>query len=833
MHAFNTSIEFLKRIQLFVALSIVFGICIGFFSNASLPFYQVAQSSLLLSFIGIVLFLFMIGFENIRSLFYITAVSAQHEGKKNLLHFSIISIVFIGNTFLLWTKGKIFQTDLGLILIHPLFLFLSASIVGIWGYKKRSVLFAETFPFKPVGAFFYLCLFLISTATIGYAYFSANDALYNSIEYMIVLTQLCMSLCFFLYVIINFAAPMMKNIKVYPYLFEAKFTPLFIAQGLGLIGIFSLFALSHYFPYKQSMASHYVQMGDYFASAEDTVLAKEYYNEAHLWDNLCHRANYSLAQIAEKEERWDLAFQHYEYALKRKPTPYAIIGLSGVYQHQKQLFPSFFMLKDGAELFPSSGEVKNNLGLTYYQLNIKDSALYMLQEAYKKIPSDAATNITYILLRSKDYSNADSILQSLGSFDDMPFENNVLAINTALKKQSPSIRFEQTTAKDSVLSPQLFTNMYNYSINNIAASDTNLTNKLNTWIQNEANEAYREDLMIAKGLNQFYGASENRSALITFHELEIQHPNTSYYPLVLAHWFVEKHRFDLASDYFYKAINSGYMQAQVLYVLSLLESHQYQKAKVYLEPWLSSNEPDKAMIAKLAASVINIKSSTEALNEKDLIKLRYVRWNIAQLNANERITVANSIKNEEIKTQALLSILEETIDAQNYKEALTLWNSLQKSTQTTSETIAWGNSLYMKLLVGLQDWETLKLEIPKTKVQNISYYRGIQAIVQKDSSAAAKHFIKGLTVDPLDETLAARAVFFLGERDFIGYYDLILAQLMAYPESVKLSEAYMILCINNAMDSFAEGELERIEQYLSTDRYKFWKEKIKKGSVLD
>ncbi|MBC7486316.1 MAG: hypothetical protein H7282_06170, partial [Cytophagaceae bacterium] len=91
----------------------------------------------------------------------------------------------------------------------------------------------------------------------------------------------------------------------------------------------------------------------------------------------------------------------------------------------------------------------------------------------------------------------------------------------------------------------------------------------------------------------------------------------------------------------------------------------------------------------------------------------------------------------------------------------------------------------------------------------------------------AKNFIKALSADPLEEELAARALLFLGERDFLAYYDLILAQLLAYPESVKLSEVYMLLCISNGMDSYAEGELQRIEPFLSEEKYKYWKSTIK------
>ncbi len=835
MHAFKTELDFFKRIQLFAALSILLAIGMACFAQAPQPFLQLAQSSLLLSFGAALLFLFMIGYENIRAFLYITSVSAQHDGKKSLLHFSIISVLYIGNTFLLWTKGKVFQEDLGLILIHPLFLFLSAALVGIYGYKKRSVLFSDTLPFKPLGAIFYLCLFIITTVTLGYAYFSANDALHNSIEYLIVFSQLCLSIAFVLYVWINFAAPMVKNIKIYPYLFEAKFTPLFIAQGLGIIGIFSLIALSHYFPYKQAVSAHYIQLGDYFANTEDTLLAKEYYHEAQLWDNLGHRANYTLAQLAEKEDRWDIAYQHYDNCLRRKPSTFAIIGLSGVYQHQKQLFPSFFMLKDGVHLFPQSGELKNNLGLTYHALNIKDSAVFMLQEAYKSVPSDAATNLLYLILKSGDYSQADSLTQALATFDEMPFENNLMAVHAAIGKNTPSQRFDKalTKANDSILSPQRFTNMYNYSINHMHVNDTVMIHKLNTWIQTEANENYREDLMIAKSMNQYYASNEARSALITFHELALQHPAAYFYPIVLAHWYVNKHRFDLAADYYFKAMNNGFPKAQIMHVLALLESQQYDRANIFLEQWINSPEQDKLTIAKLANTVASLKNTSDVLAQGDVVKLRYVRWNITQQTIGARQAVAFSIKSDEIKAQACLSLIEELIGIQQYQAALTLWNNLPKSEATTSATLAWGDALYLKLLVALQDWETLKTESQKINSDQQAYYKGIDALIQKDSTTAAKNFIKALSADPLDETLAARAVFFLGERDFMGYYELILAQLLAYPESVKLSEAYMILCINNGMNSFAEGELQRIEPYLSSDRYDFWKANIKKNIFVN
>jgi hypothetical protein len=334
-------------------------------------------------------------------------------------------------------------------------------------------------------------------------------------------------------------------------------------------------------------------------------------------------------------------------------------------------------------------------------------------------------------------------------------------------------------------------------------------------------------------LSQYYGQQEVRTALINVHELETQHSENPYYPTVLAHWYAGKHRFDLAALWYLKAFNNQSAPAQLYYILSLLESKQFDKASLYADAWLSSPETDKQEVAKLIKIVASIKDVPSALSQTDLIKLRVIRWNAYGLSANERLQIASAIVNKEIKAQAYLSLIEELLSKKQAEEALLIWNTIEKSNETTPATIAWGNELYLKLLVSLQDWNSLKAESKRLDDNKLAYYKGIDALLNKDSTNAAKNFIKALSADPLEEDLAARALLFLGERDFLTYYDLILAQLLAYPESVKLSETYMILCINNGMDSYAEGELQRIEPYLPEDKYKYWKTTIKNTMIND
>ncbi|MDB5271933.1 MAG: hypothetical protein JWO58_300 [Chitinophagaceae bacterium] len=823
LHAYSKGINFFKRFQLFTAITILTAIGVGLFSQSKLPFYQLTQSSLLFPYAASLFFLFLIGFENIRSFLYITSLSSQQDGKRSLLHFSIISLLYIANALLLWGKNK-FIDEADIILIHPLLLFLTAGITGIYGYKKRAVLFSDSLPFKPYGAFLYLALFIISTATLAYGYFTANDALYNSLEYFIVYSQLCLSIAFLLYVWINFAAPLLQNIKVYIYLYQPRYTPLFIAQGLGILGVVALLGLNRHYSYDQSVAAHYNQLGDYYAYTGDTTLAYEFYNEGTLWDLSNTKGNYTMATMAEQQDNYEKAYLHYNACLNRKPSPYSIIGLSGVYQHQKQLFPSFFMLKDGLKLFPSSGPLQNNLGLTYYELNIADSALYLLQKAHQHVPEEASINLLYLSIKSGHFQQGDSLQHTIGTYEDPAFENNLFALNTALKKPVESKLFMEYP--DSLLTPVVFTYMYNYSINHLNVPDSNISRRLTNWLKPYDNASYTEDLIVAKSLNQYYATEEARSALINVHELEIQHSDNAYYPMLLAHWYAGKHRFDLAAMWYLKAFNNRLPQAQLYYVLSLLESRQYDKASLYTSAWLTSPERDKQEVAKLVTLVASLKDIPSAQSQSDLVKLRFIRWNTNDLAVQQRLEVAHSITNNEIKAQAYLSLIEELLHKKQAAEALPIWNSIEKS-NTTANTIVWGNELYLTLLVTLQDWGTLKVESKRLQDNKQAYYKGIDALLQKDSTTAAKNFIKALSADPLEEDLAARAVLFLGERDFMGYYDLILAQLSAYPESVKLSETYMLLCISNGMDSYAEGELQRIESYLKEDQYKYWKATIK------
>ncbi|HSZ72939.1 MAG TPA: hypothetical protein VK750_09700 [Cytophagaceae bacterium] len=824
LHGYSKNINLFKRFQLFTAITILTAIGVGLFAQTKLPFYQLAQSSLLFPFAATLFFLFLIGFENIRSFLYITSLSSQQDGKKSLLHFSIISLLYIGNALLLWGRNK-FIDETDIILIHPLLLFLTAGITGIYGYKKRGVLFSDSLPFKPYGAFLYLALFIVSTATLAYGYFTANDTLYNSLEYFIIYSQLCLSLAFLLYVWINFAAPMVKNIRIYMYLYQPRYTPLFIAQGLGILGVVGLLGLNRNYSYDQSVAAHYNQLGDYYAYTGDTTLAYQFYNEGTVWDLCNQKGNYTMATMAEQQENYEKAYEHYNACLKRKPSPYAIVGLSGVYQHQKQLFPSFFMLKDGLKLFPSSGPLQNNLGLTYFELNIADSAFYLFQQAHTHVPEEASINLLYMAIKSGDFQKGDSLQQVIGKYTDPAFENNLFALNTALKKTVESTLFHDYA--DSLLTPQVFTYAYNYSINHLYTKDSSVSSRLAYWMKPEDNFNYTEDLIVAQSLNQYYGKEEARTALINIHELEIQHTGNAYYPMLLAHWYASKHRFDLAAMWYLKAFNNRQASAQLYYVLSLLESQQYEKASLYTASWLTSQDKAQQEVAKLVTIVASLHDVASALSQTDLVKLRFIRWNTNKLSVQERQQVAASIANPEIKAQAYLSLIEELLAKKQAVEALPLWNNIEKSTQTTAATIDWGNELYLKLLVLLQDWSALQSESNRLQNTKQAYYQGINALVQKDSATAAKNFIKALSTDPLEEDLAARALLFLGERDFMGYYDLILAQLLAYPESVKLSETYMLLCISNSMDSYADGELQRIEPYLNEEKYKYWKKTIK------
>ena len=147
----------------------------------------------------------------------------SNSGVKNRNHipsFLVISSIYLLNVLLIFLE-KSQYIDWNIISINPVVLFGISVLLGIWGFRDYSEQ-SNFFDFRTIGSWLYLGLAIITTATIGYTYATANDPLIEAFEDFISYAHVSMGLCFFFYVLINFTQPLKKGLEVHKVIYKPK-----------------------------------------------------------------------------------------------------------------------------------------------------------------------------------------------------------------------------------------------------------------------------------------------------------------------------------------------------------------------------------------------------------------------------------------------------------------------------------------------------------------------------------------------------------------------------------------------------------------------------------
>jgi hypothetical protein len=276
-HAFNTNVTIPVRLISFTILTVLFGVIIAFFSRTTHPFISITGNGIIIPIIMSIAFIIMVSHEIISGFLFLVTQSGGIGSKNSLLHFSLISLIYLVNIGLLYARNTGLLT-FDIFYINAFYLYIFSLVLGIWGFKKRNILFENLIPFYPNGAFAYLALAIISTTTIGFFFATGNDSMIEMLEDIIVFSHLAMGVSFLLYVFMNFRTLMKQNLPVYKVVYQAKTYPFFIARGVGLLIMLALFFRSNMYPLYQSIAGFNNVIGDVYAVQQKMCLPNNIIN---------------------------------------------------------------------------------------------------------------------------------------------------------------------------------------------------------------------------------------------------------------------------------------------------------------------------------------------------------------------------------------------------------------------------------------------------------------------------------------------------------------------------------------------------------------------------
>lgn len=566
INSYANHLSIRQRASVFGGLVVLLGFIINLTSKINETIGALSAYGLLSAIIITLVFIILVSHEIVAGLVWVVTKSAM-KGNNLMNQFMVVSSIYLLNILLIFSEKNRF-IDLNLIPISPYILHFISVIIGIWGFYRYCEQ-SRFFNFATTGAAIYFGLAIISTATMLYAFATANDPLIEAFESFIITAQLCIGLAFFLYTLINFNQPLKQGLSVHRVLYQPKFLELSIFRLAGTIVAFALIAFANYAPYNQALAGYNNALGDYYYTTNDLKSAEVFYKEATHTDVYNHKSNYALASLAMKmDDKSNVGF-FLKNAVQRVPSPQAYVGMSRALQENDMFFDALFTLKEGEKKFPKSQQILNNLAYLYEKAKVLDSTLFYLKKAEENCTNCelAESNLLYFDLK---YNSGKTSSEKYRMNEEVSNYQSLRANKTALRllKNTKFSNAQIKISSDSLLDVSTFALIYNESQNRNGEFQIP-AKSLQKIQQKVGNEEFMVDLAYARACQNYY--HENKIEGIK--QLSVLASDSSskqkMYSQTTATWFLQNGVYYKAIEWLTKAGDNESVAA--------LESQNYKQ----------------------------------------------------------------------------------------------------------------------------------------------------------------------------------------------------------------------------------------------------------------
>lgn len=548
------------------------------------------------------LFILFISGENIYSLFKL-ATTAQ-PGKKGLIHFSIIGIVYLIICYLLF-KEKNEGLDFSLYIISPEFLMLFSILSAYLSFELRheelesGIVTILKALLLPIGAALFLYTYSFSIITV-------NDSIKSAIDWVIVISHLTMGAAYFVYAMINFTPALLQEINIWPAFYKGPRTAILTIRLMGFIlflgGIFYL----EYRPYYDAKAGQFNMLGDMALGFGRPDVAKSYYEQAAYNDFYSLKANYSINQLAEKDFDKAEGKTRLENVFNKRGNSITRVALANEFAEEERLYRSLNTLQKAGEN-ERSNELLNNLGLAHYYYKNYDSAFNYFNAA------DAVVNLEAIKFLLND--RIENEIEGPASQIEKRINQQALA-----NLNDQTFPFDFDLAPDTLISRADIIYFYNAAVSRQGMDRESLISTLDAYIDNPKNELFQSFLLTAKAIAHYHGGEVNK-ALNTIDFVINRTPGTSGFETYLKGiWYFDQGQPELTVQY----VN-----------LAQQRSYQVDQVKTFVEAVQNiKNYNQRADISKELEQAKEVFESTGQLD--DLVK-------VAQLNAFDHESTLKAI----------------------------------------------------------------------------------------------------------------------------------------------------------------------------------------------
>ncbi|MGL4632184.1 MAG: hypothetical protein ACRCVT_13355 [Leadbetterella sp.] len=460
---FKSHITEFQKLGIWSIVWILIGFLVYKFSFIKHPFLGIAAYGIAGMMALTAIFIFLSSHEIYVGMLWLVSKNAQ-KGKNNLLPFLLISFIFMANAALIFSENQKY-IDTQSFLVPPIFLFFIQLGLGIWG-TRRWLNQSELVSFNQVGLWIYLGLALIASSTLAFAHFTGNDSLKDLIDDLVSICLLSQSVCFLVYVLVNYIQIINQGLEFHKVLYKSPFIPWEFARIAALFLVIFLFSTKNYYGLKQFHAGTKNAVADFHLIEGETKTAEILYASALDYDPYNHKSNLSLASLAISADDKITAIGYFEQSLKKIATPFAYAGISFCLENEDLYFNSLFKLNDGIKAFPDDHHLYTNLAYLQNKTHQTDSVYINLEKA-KNLCSTCQPEYANMIGFWIENGKKEALDQKLLANSSTPFSLSSLANRSAIQKiltlDPGKISFE--ISRDSALNTAQISLLTNVSSN--------------------------------------------------------------------------------------------------------------------------------------------------------------------------------------------------------------------------------------------------------------------------------------------------------------------------------------------------------------------------------
>lgn len=824
-------IPFGKRLAIFAFLAALTTGIVAWQGRVSSPLMYWIGYSYAIPAAMTALLIWLTGHELLSALFVFIANIGPSSTGNPIRHFAILGGIYlfiIGYDYLL----DVGLADYPIFTISPFAWMFASLAIGFWSLWRKEPVLGSIIPVVPYGYFAFLGLNLVALGFISYAFATDNTSLLKSVEDWIRYGQFSVGLIFYLYILVNFTAPMRRGLAVQKAMYQGKLVAYGFVNIAAVVVAVVMAGNADFFVFQQAKAGYFIYQGDMERAQGDTLMSEQNYKFALAIDPYSHRGNYSLAALAEKRGDAATALFFYSRAAFLNPHPADYAAAANIMTHREQLIDAIAKLREGLLLFPQEGRLINNLALLHDKNHFPDSALYYLQRAQKYLSSSTTAESNYygLAIRNRIALSPDSLQRVLQPRDQITTMINDLAMRNLLQ-QPTSAPLEKKFLPDSAINLYQFCYLYNYTLNTLGKGDTSVISWLDRYAQVPANQPFVPYLQLAKALKLRQLGQYGRAYQL-LQRLHAEAPSDNpYYANLLGLLSLQVEEYQEGARFFLTSYRRGNAEAFLNHAICTAELHHRRAESV--EDWLALAQSGNKIYQQIAHEMLKVihpdsirRVDINAIDEEQ--KFRLIHYNHQQLTEENFNKILQTIQSPAIKIQVLTERIKYHLSQENLEAALAIRQAItglqvpQTLTQLLLETdlrLLYAQGRYKEMGELLKDYQ------PQPPFMGYKFfYEGLYALSNNNFQQAEQLFKQAIDLLPQkQECYVELASLYNRLKQPQKAYEVLVDVLHTrdsyhdYPPRVY--ELYALQCLEMGYDDFAEEAISKLEDILPPKRY--------------